>query len=486
MKKIIILAATAFSALIILSCQKENTPVEASVLKFNFIVSDPSAGTRAVKQGWENGDVINIWFDENCTKDPDMWITYRDGEWITSEVRTEIAQNLKEEGKLKYFWEGSNSWDTWVEAYSGASSYKPADGKGFPLVLNESGLASDKVYHFDKATNTVTANLKWEYRTNIQVVVEGITPEDGYKLKCSDGVWTPFSIGIGESNSYLNNGDAAVLGVANEENTTAFCLLVINPGEQDIKFTLIAPDDKECYYEVTKTFDFAAGQNGQHFYAARLLRYDFYTDVIDGHGGVNMGGGYYWATKNVGARNAGAVGDGFAWGETEPYYVSTDPIVWKEGKEYGYDITSYAEKYGSGWVSTKYNSDDGLTVLEPEDDAATANWGGSWRMPTQAEQQWLIDNCTWEVLSISGYEGRKITSNITGNSIFLPASELLASMHVPDQSTGTGNYWASTCLMNGNMGSRMIFDASLVVPIAGGVAPRYFGTAVRPMTFKAE
>lgn len=491
MKKIIILAAAALSALCILSCQKDNVPVEASALKFNFTVSDPPAGTRAIKQGWENGDVINIWFDTNISQEPDMYLTYRDGAWITSEVRSEIAQNLKEDGSLKFFWEGSNSWSTWVLAYPTISDhwFKPADGQGHPLVLNESGSHSKNAYHFDKATNTITANLTWQYRTNIQVVVEGITPADGYKMKCTSEsrIHCPFGISINSDNTSMPNGSVPVLGVANEENTTAFSLQVIEPGEHDITFVLIAPDNKEIYYSVKKTFDFEAGQNGQHFYAARLIKYDFYTDLIDGHGAVNMGGGYFWATKNVGARNAGHVGDGFAWGETEPYYVSTDPIVWKEGKESGYEGNSYAEKFGEGWTSNKYNSTDGLTVLEPEDDAATANWGGSWRMPTQAEQQWLIDNCTWEVISISGYEGRKITSNITGNSIFLPASELLAGLHVPDQSAGNGNYWSSSCLMNGSMGSRMIFDGvSQIVPIAGGVAPRSFGTAVRPMTVKAD
>lgn len=492
MKKIILLAAAAFSALFFLSCQKESAPVDASALKFNFTVSDPPGGTRAIKQGWENGDVINIWFDTNISKEPDMYLVYQDGSWFTSEVKAEIAQNLKEEGNLKFFWEGSNSWDTWVLAYPTISDhwFKPAEGNGHPLLLNQSGSHSKDAYHFDKSTNTITATLHWSYRTNIQVVVEGITPADGYKMKCQNGsgIHCPFGISINSDNTSMPNGSVPVLGVANEENTTAFSLQVIDPGEHDITFVLIAPDNKEIYYSVKKTFDFPAGQNGEHFYAARLLKYDFYTDVIDGHAAVNMGEGYYWATKNVGARNAGAVGDGFAWGETEPYYESTDPIVWKEGKQYGYDLTSY-EKFGtgSGFQYDKYNATDGLTVLQPVDDAATANWGGSWRMPTQAEQQWLIDNCDWEVISISGYEGRKITSKITGNSIFLPSSELLAAQHVPDQSTGTGNYWSSSSAMNGGMASRLVFDgSSQVVPAAGYVAPRYFGTAIRAVTVKND
>ena len=49
---------------------------------------------------------------------------------------------------------------------------------------------------------------------------------------------------------------------------------------------------------------------------------------------------------------------------------------------------------------TKYNYNpktpgprDSLTSLLPEDDAATANWGNEWRMPTIEEQKEIIDNC---------------------------------------------------------------------------------------------
>ena len=494
MKKIIILAAAVLSALFILSCQKDNAPVEASALKFNFTVSDPPAGTRAVKQGWEDGDVINIWFDTNISKEPDMYLVYQDGSWFTSEVRAEIAQNLKEEGNLKFFWEGSNSWDTWVLAYPTISDhwFKPAEGNGHPLLLNQSGSHSKDAYHFDKSTNTITATLHWSFRTNIQVVVEGITPADGYKMKCTSEskIYCPFGVSINSDNTSMPNGSVPVLGVANEENTTAFSLQVIEPGEHEITFVLIAPDNKEIYYSVRKTFDFEVGQNGQHFYAARLNRFDFYTDLIDGHGAVNMGNGYYWATKNVGARNAGAVGDGYAWGMTETYYESTDPVVWKDWAPWGFDSTSYEPKYGVSFLDySKYNpTRDNLSVLEPEDDAATVHWGDAWRTPTQEEQQWLIDNCDWEPQPLAGYTGRKVTSKITGNSIYFPPSSLLVMQHVPNSDENVGYYWSSTtnfANINGGFAFRMAWEEGQNAPSISSI-PRYFGTAIRAVTVKTE
>ena len=64
-------------------------------------------------------------------------------------------------------------------------------------------------------------------------------------------------------------------------------------------------------------------------------------------------------------------------------------------------------------------------------------------MPTKAEFQELIDNCTWTWYSIEGKRGYIVTSNKNGNCIFLPAAgfrnttELVAG----DE---RGAYWTST------------------------------------------
>ena len=45
-------------------------------------------------------------------------------------------------------------------------------------------------------------------------------------------------------------------------------------------------------------------------------------------------------------------------------------------------MTKYCTHSSGGTVDNK-------TVLDPEDDAATANWGSGWRMPTAKEQDEL-------------------------------------------------------------------------------------------------
>ena len=137
------------------------------------------------------------------------------------------------------------------------------------------------------------------------------------------------------------------------------------------------------------------------------------TGTENGYEWVDLGLSVKWATCNVGATKPEEYGDYFAWGETQPKTKYT----WDNYKWYN----------GSGGV-TKYNNNDmygpvdNKTTLSPSDDAAFANWGGYWRMPTSLELTDLINNCNWVWTTKKGVNGYRITSNVNGNSIFLPAA----------------------------------------------------------------
>lgn len=144
-----------------------------------------------------------------------------------------------------------------------------------------------------------------------------------------------------------------------------------------------------------------------------------YVSHDDGHDYIDLGlpSGTLWATTNVGATAPEEYGDYFAWGETAP-------------KEW-YDWSTYKWCDGSYKTLTKYcnNSSygyngfvDNKTELDPADDAAYVNWGSGWRMPSLAQIQELIDNCTWQWTTRNGVNGQLLTSNINGASLFLPAA----------------------------------------------------------------
>ena len=159
----------------------------------------------------------------------------------------------------------------------------------------------------------------------------------------------------------------------------------------------------------------------------------------NGHEYVDLGLSVKWATCNVGANKPEEYGDYFAWGEVEPKDT--------------YDWSTYKWCEGSNTSLTKYctNSDYGLvdnkTTLEAADDAAQVNWGGVWRMPTDAECTELREQCTWTWTTQSGVTGYKVTSIINGNSIFLPAAGGVEGGSIVLEGS-YGDFWSSSLSMS--------------------------------------
>ena len=116
---------------------------------------------------------------------------------------------------------------------------------------------------------------------------------------------------------------------------------------------------------------------------------------------LGLPSGTKWANMNVGAYSPEEYGLFFAWGETTGYTSSVAGKT-KSGNYYtGYTDHSFdwkSYKFSNSSTSStykKYNTGND-EMLEAEDDAATANWGIAWKMPTQAQWQELKSNCYWE------------------------------------------------------------------------------------------
>ncbi len=134
-------------------------------------------------------------------------------------------------------------------------------------------------------------------------------------------------------------------------------------------------------------------------------------EVVD----LGLPSGTLWASCNLGADSPEQFGAYFAWAEVKPK------------KKYGWDTYEYATykteiKNEKEVVLldelTKYF--DATTPLEKSDDAAFVNWGGDWRLPTNAEFTELTKYCYWSWTEKNGVKGCEFSGN--GNSIFLPAA----------------------------------------------------------------
>lgn len=169
-----------------------------------------------------------------------------------------------------------------------------------------------------------------------------------------------------------------------------------------------------------------------------------------------------WATCNVGASIPEEFGDYFGWGEIKP--MSDNP------RHNSVKYTKYAK--------------DKKTVLESVDDAATANWGGTWRMPTDEEWTWLRKNCTWtwtKDYNETGVAGMIVVSNVPGyegNQLFFPASGRWNESGLAFYNF-YGYYWSSS-LHNGysNCAWYVLFTGSFL----RNYVSRFYGQSVRPVS----
>ena len=134
-----------------------------------------------------------------------------------------------------------------------------------------------------------------------------------------------------------------------------------------------------------------------------------------------------WATMNVGATSAAEAGHYFAWGYAEGCVRNTA---------------------GSGWVLASDNTTakDFNTINFPDrdassfQDAATSNWGGSWRMPTKDEFEDLINNAISSDVQYEYQDG--VSFSYQGEEIFLRAAGYGEGVNLVFQDNSY--YWSSS------------------------------------------
>lgn len=210
------------------------------------------------------------------------------------------------------------------------------------------------------------------------------------------------------------------------------------------------------------------------FFTAECLNAQTY----NGHGYVDLGlpSGTLWASSNVGAQHPWEGGDYFAWGETKTKanFNWENYKYCKGGKD---KLTKYNQNPQDG-----YNGyTDKRTKLQPSDDAATANWGKGWCMPTKEQWEELIQ-CTkrhyWAEI-VEGVYGMIFVGH-NGKVLFLPAAGdsgyLVGSV---------GNYWSSSHFCHENAYQLWFHSPDMssifTEPTLRDLVPRCSGGSVRPV-----
>ena len=179
--------------------------------------------------------------------------------------------------------------------------------------------------------------------------------------------------------------------------------------------------------------------------------------IHNGYEYVDLGLSVKWATCNVGTKYPERYGNYYAWGE-----ISTKSTY----------TTDNSKTYARNIEDFSGNQDY---------DVASAIWQGEWRTPTKDEFNELCNKCTWKLITYKGVNGYKVTSNINGNSIFLPAAGNKVGGSLADAKE-YGYYMSSTPDETSMRSAKYLFFDNKCHNIYKG--QRHYALSVRPVIGK--
>ena len=493
------------------SCQNELadlTPSGGERITLS-VTQDDAAGTRTYlnddkKVVWSTGDALSL-FD---TKNNNRVFELTKGAGSTT---GEFGGTVSVDSRKEYYA---------VYPYSEGYTISSGTVTGVILPAEQTAVANG----FDKSAAIMTGyttdakNLAFKQLCAfVQITTESATKKIVFKTNGTESLAGTLSVSIDEDGigtATVTSGGTGTVTLVPAGNATTIAagtyLIAVLPGTLEQGFTM------ECVG--TDGSGLVRSYNGSTSVLNRKAVINMGTASINegwtevdlaanGHASVDLGicmngKKILFATCNVGAENEYDYGDYFAWGATEPYYTSytmsgtsVTALVWKDGKSDGYIETNapfYSSGSGDNTIYTTYITEG--DVLRLEHDAARANMGGEWRMPTTEEMQALYDNTNW-VWTINykgtGIDGYVVTSTVTGytsSSLFLPAVGYFHGTWFYDGGS-RGYYWSSTLTIynSSTYGRYLNFgrsNSNIIFPQFNGC--RYDGFPVRAVREVSE
>ena len=438
MRKSIIFIFMAIAAMV--SCGKQSMdpipeePQGPKEIVFNLDAKHPGTATRAVKTGWETDDVVFVFFS-GATAPAYLEMKWDGGKWVRT-TKNNLTLSDGQTGTMTAVYlpfgsdatisndNGSYKFSKIYYSYylTAQLPYTVTDGEVSGLF--DMRIPEGYVQFFIDETSAAASDvveLREPHMTPVKILSVGAdgavaTEALAHGAPLPGYVYDKENKADGESKGYLFSGI-----LAEEARATA----------TDYHFTFVkgtgSPYGSTFYSKAYQAKTFYRGESEGR--AIKLPENNNWSQItgdipIDLNVDVN-GKRLYWSFRNLGAEHEYDSGDFFAFGETEPYYETLSPLVWKEGKSTGYSSTSYS----TSSVSGRYTSNTSL--LASSDDAASVHLGGLWRMPTPTECEALTSSCTLSWVSQFRYgggpndvagPGYKVNSNVTSIYVFLPAA----------------------------------------------------------------
>ena len=183
-----------------------------------------------------------------------------------------------------------------------------------------------------------------------------------------------------------------------------------------------------------------------------------------GENAIDLGltSGTLWADRNIGATDIYDGGKLFQWGDPTPYDVPehTNGTINEGQKMFSWSDYKWNPS-GDSSTFTKYNETDGKITLDPEDDAAHVNMGGTWKMPTKEQVIELFKETTQELYAKLTEDSDPVkVANGVYNENDGYVSWTYIDGHTSGEASGKLAYIVLTSKTNGNF---LVVPSSVVV-----------------------
>lgn len=469
-----------------------------------------------LKSLWEDGDKLTVWAGDGCST-ANM---SENGFTLISGAGTGTA---KFSGRLKSATPPTNETKLIAVIDKENDKIDASAGNSVTADLHEqvgatAETALDYELYWAESTNA-TRNFTFTHKMSLikwTIKVNGVSDGDQCDIVLS---------GTGLKNSATLDPATGTLTPGTDDGTITLKNVTLNAGNT-VLYVVVPPctvsSSMKAKLTVTsgsKQGQVAIGSLGT-FTSVTFKANNFYTagpnEFTPDYEYVDLGlpSGTKWATCNVGASKPEDYGLFFAWGETTGFTSSTAGMT-QSGTNYtGYTdhtfnwasykwmapnqsswqyITKYtfADGQTASWYDNGTFKGDGKTVLESADDAATANWGSAWKMPTHAQWEELVEQYPYN--SSSGTKRCCWTSNYNSTGVaglafydasdkillFLPTAGYRSNTSLSYQGSD-GSYWSSELHSGRSYRAWLLYfyDGSVN---AGDFNSRCIGQSVRPV-----
>ncbi|MBQ4388766.1 MAG: hypothetical protein II824_02175 [Bacteroidales bacterium] len=517
MKKIILSLLAAVS---VFACAKNDWKEETEEFSFSIdfhIKSLDDVDTKVVKDSWENGDVISLFF-LGLKNDKYIELQYDGSQWSASAKGNLVPGDLSglSTKKLRgiYLPFGKDSWEwrcanyTW--GYSAnirvTNTYSVPYSQRYYTYYMDSGILEFNISVegntavLSVAGGELSMSIPSRY---IQFFVEDENPKNATAaLRVNHLVPSALtglrydSLELYES-TFLSGLDnmygAAIPGYAYEKGGKKgyiFSGLLedsVMGNSSDFTFKLVK--NKQAYSATVNNKTL----NNRAVDITGLSWSEIPVEFVD----LGLPSGTKWANMNLGAISESDWGNSFSWGDVTGYvnvggegrYLTTHLF---DSQTYIYRSSSSSllfSKYVESSQASKWGEagdPDNKLQLDNEDDAAYAV-NTLWHIPSKEQCEELVnaEYCNWEIDGL----GYRVTSKIagyTGNSIYIPWTEGFYGTEDIVQIQGhlALNYWTSTLKEDNSAYGYTLYslyynhDPSHVQVSSSS---RYFGRFIRPV-----